>query len=36
MGRWLTGRKGALTTYYPEQTRADYAAHNRGKSYNFV
>lgn len=31
MGRWLTGRKGALTTYYPEETRADYAAHNRGK-----
>jgi NADH-quinone oxidoreductase subunit I len=31
MGRWVTGRKGALTTYYPEQTRADYAAHNRGK-----
>ena len=23
MGRWMTGRKGALTTYYPEETRAD-------------
>ena len=21
----MTGRKGALTTYYPEETRADYA-----------
>jgi ferredoxin len=31
MGRWITGRKGALTTYYPEQTRSDYATHNRGK-----
>ena len=31
MGRWLTGRKGALTAYYPEEIRADYAAHNRGK-----
>ena len=31
MGRWMTGRKGALTTYYPEETRADYAAGNRGK-----
>jgi NADH-quinone oxidoreductase subunit I len=31
MGRWLTGRKGALTTYYPEETRADYAPINRGK-----
>ena len=27
----MTGRKGALTTYYPEETRADYAAGNRGK-----
>ena len=25
MWRWITGRKGALTTYYPEETRADYA-----------
>ncbi len=31
MGRWMTGRKGALTTYYPEETRADYAPRNRGK-----
>jgi NADH-quinone oxidoreductase subunit I len=27
----MTGRKGALTTYYPEQMRADYAAGNRGR-----
>ena len=31
MARWMTGRKGALTTYYPEETRADYAPANRGK-----
>ena len=31
MWRWMTGRKGALTTYYPEETRADYAPLNRGK-----
>jgi NADH-quinone oxidoreductase subunit I len=31
MGRWMTGRKGALTTYYPEETRFDYAPGNRGK-----
>jgi NADH-quinone oxidoreductase subunit I len=31
MLRWMTGRKGALTTYYPEETRWDYAAGNRGK-----
>ena len=31
MGRWMTGRKGALTTYYPEETRFDYAKGNRGK-----
>ena len=31
MARWLTGRKGALTTYYPEETRFDYAPRNRGK-----
>lgn len=31
MGKWVTGRKGALTAYYPEEVRADYAAHNRGK-----
>ena len=29
--KFMTGRKGALTAYYPEETRADYAAHNRGK-----
>jgi NADH-quinone oxidoreductase subunit I len=31
MGKWLTFRKGALTTYYPEETRWDYAPANRGK-----
>ena len=31
MWRWMTGRKGALTTYYPEETRVDYAPLNRGK-----
>jgi NADH-quinone oxidoreductase subunit I len=31
MAKWVTGRKGALTAYYPEEIRADYAAHNRGK-----
>ena len=31
MWRWITGRKGALTTYYPEETRFDYAPLNRGK-----
>ena len=31
MWKWITGRKGALTAYYPEETRADYALHNRGK-----
>ena len=31
MWRWVTLRKGALTTYYPEETRADYAPRNRGK-----
>jgi len=31
MWRWITGRKGALTTYYPEEKRADYARRNRGK-----
>ena len=31
MWRWMTGRKGALTAYYPEEIRADYAEHNRGK-----
>lgn len=31
MAKWITGQKGALTTYYPEETRPDYAANNRGK-----
>jgi NADH-quinone oxidoreductase subunit I len=31
MWKWITGRKGALTTYYPEETRADFAPLNRGK-----
>jgi len=31
MWRWMTGRKGALTTYYPEERRADFAPLNRGK-----
>jgi NADH-quinone oxidoreductase subunit I len=31
MFKWITGRKGALTTYYPEERRADYAPINRGK-----
>ena len=31
MKRWMTGKKGALTTYYPEETRWDYAPLNRGK-----
>jgi NADH-quinone oxidoreductase subunit I len=31
MARWMSGRKGALTTYYPEETRPDYAPANRGR-----
>ena len=31
MWKWITGRKGALTTYYPEETRADYSPNNRGR-----
>ncbi len=31
MGKWMTGRKGAITTYYPEERRVDYADGNRGK-----
>lgn len=31
MAKWLTGRKGAVTTYYPEERRADFAPRNRGK-----
>jgi NADH-quinone oxidoreductase subunit I len=31
MTKWITGRKGAITTYYPEERRWDYAPGNRGK-----
>jgi NADH-quinone oxidoreductase subunit I len=31
MWKWMTFRKGALTTYYPEEMRSDYAQHNRGR-----
>jgi len=31
MWRWCTGRKGAVTAYYPEEMRPDYAQGNRGK-----
>ena len=31
MLRFIAGRKGALTTYYPEETRWDFAPANRGK-----
>jgi NADH-quinone oxidoreductase subunit I len=31
MWRWMTGRKGALTAYYPEEVRADYSPNNRGR-----
>lgn len=31
MGKWMTGRKGAVTTYYPEEKRKDFAPRNRGK-----
>src|SRR5690348_9488094 len=31
MRRSMSLRKGALTTYYPEETRPDYARNNRGK-----
>jgi NADH-quinone oxidoreductase subunit I len=31
MWKWMTGRKGALTAYYPEETRADYSPNNRGR-----
>jgi NADH-quinone oxidoreductase subunit I len=31
MAKWITGRKGAVTAYYPEEIRADYARGNRGK-----
>lgn len=31
MAKWVTGRKGALTAYYPEEVRADYSPNNRGR-----
>ena len=31
MWKWMTFRKGALTTYYPEERRADYSPNNRGR-----
>ena len=31
MWKWVTFRKGALTTYYPEERRADYSPMNRGR-----
>ena len=31
MWKWCTGRKGAVTVYYPEEMRSDYARGNRGK-----
>ena len=31
LGRWLTGRKGALTAQYPEEIRADFSPNNRGR-----
>ncbi len=31
MWKWVTGRKGALTAYYPEEVRADYSPINRGR-----
>ena len=31
MFRWSTGRKGALTTYYPEEMRKDFSPQNRGR-----
>ena len=31
--RWMTGRKGCLTVYYPEETRPDYATTFRGRHY---
>ncbi|MBF0313444.1 MAG: NADH-quinone oxidoreductase subunit I [Oligoflexia bacterium] len=29
--KWCTGKKGALTVYYPEERRSDYASNFRGK-----
>ncbi len=31
MWKWVTGRKGALTAYYPEEMRPDYSPINRGR-----
>ena len=31
LGKWITGRKGALTAYYPEEVRSDYSPNNRGR-----
>ena len=31
MWKWCTGHKGAVTAYYPEEMRPDYARGNRGK-----
>ena len=31
LGRWLIGRKGALTAQYPEEIRADFSPNNRGR-----
>jgi len=31
MARWITGTRGAVTSYYPEEKRPDFAANNRGK-----
>lgn len=31
LGTYMLGRRGAVTTYYPEETRPDYARGNRGK-----
>jgi NADH-quinone oxidoreductase subunit I len=31
LSTFMLGRRGALTTYYPEEQRPDYARHNRGR-----
>ena len=31
MWKWVRGQKGAVTAYYPEETRADYSPINRGR-----
>ena len=31
LATYMVGKKGAFTTYYPEEKRADYAQRNRGK-----